>query len=75
MSDIYNSYKRVIKPNMGESPLVKSIVNFTGFNNTMDNFKNKRKKIMDKYNDEEIKQMGGIMRNLINKQNELKEKI
>jgi hypothetical protein len=30
---------------------------------------------MDKYNEEEMKQMGGIMRDLINKQNELKEKI
>jgi hypothetical protein len=41
----------------------------------MNNFNSKRKKIMDKYNEEEMKQMGGIMRDLINKQNELKEKI
>jgi hypothetical protein len=74
-SDVYNSYKRVIQPNMSSSPLVKGIVKFTGFDNTMNNFNSKRKKIMDKYNEEEMKQMGGIMRDLINKQNELKEKI
>ena len=73
--DFDTGYKKFIKPNISDTPLVKGIVNFTGLDKTMDNFNRKRKRLLDKYNEEQMKVMGKVTRDLIDKQNEIKEKI
>jgi hypothetical protein len=73
--DVDTGYRNFVQPNIATDPLTKGIVEYTGLDNTMDNFRNKRKRIMDKYNEEEMKQMGAVTRKMIDKQNEIKEKI
>jgi hypothetical protein len=73
--DVGTGYRNFVQPNMSISPLVKGITKWMGFDKTMENYRNKKKRIMDKYNEEERKQMGGIMIDLIEKQNEMKKLI
>ena len=73
--DVDTGYRNFVRPNMDDSPLVDGITKWTGFDKTMRNYRNKKKRIMDRYNEEERKQMGGIMRDLIEKQNEMKKLI
>jgi hypothetical protein len=68
-------YRNFVRPNMNTSPLVKGITKWTGLDKTMENYRNKKRRIMDKYNEEQRQQMGGIMRDLIEKQNEMKKLI
>jgi hypothetical protein len=73
--DLGAQYKNFIKPNISDTPLLKGFVNFTGLDKTMDSFNRKRKRVLDKYNEEKMKVMGKVTRDLIDKQNEIKEKI
>lgn len=73
--DMDTGYRNFVRPNMNTSPLVKGITKWTGLDKTMENYRNKKRRIMDKYNEEQRQQMGGIMRDLIEKQNEMKKLI
>jgi hypothetical protein len=73
--DMDTGYRNFIKPNMDTSPLVDGITKWIGLDDTMNNYKKKQKRIMDRYNEEERKQMGAVTRGLIEKQNEMKKLI
>jgi hypothetical protein len=73
--DMNTGYSNFVEPNMREGGLIKGLTKFVGLDKTMNNYRNKRRNIMSKYNEEAKKQMGGIMRDLIEKQNEMKKLI